>query len=96
MAKRRTRKQKEAAKHQFKISWKPNENEAKRGTSEANVKGQFRKSEAKKPNSKPSKNYSNYTAKSENLAVIRKDIVKSLILAGMIVASEIMIYLFLH
>ena len=96
MAKRRTRKQKKGARHQFTLSWEPAKDEPKTNTSEANVKGQNKKSEAKKKSVRNVKNYSYSSAKSENLGTIKKDIIKSLILAGIIVASEIVIYLFLY
>jgi len=61
MAQRRTRKQKEKARHQFTISWKP---EPKKVPPELAVKGQFKKSsktpkKSKKSNKKRPKIRSN-------------------------------------
>lgn len=79
MAKRRTRKQKIQAKHKFIF--------------EPVVKGQF-KNELKailpsKLDSKKAKKLANLT----DLASLKRDIIKSLILASLVLSLEIMIYL---
>lgn len=84
MAKRRTKKQKEKAKHTFDLSWSP---------SEPDVKGQFN-FEPKKPRSSSHKHESALSlAKDGSLASIKKDIVKSLIIVSLILALEVVLYL---
>jgi hypothetical protein len=84
MAKRRTKKQKEGAKHVFNVSWAP---------SEAGVKGQFN-FEPKKPRAGSHKHESALSlAKDASLASIKKDIVKSLIVVSLILALEVVLYL---
>jgi len=100
MAKRRTRKQKEAAKHTFTVSWDPSadkaSSKAKSSLSEPTVKGQF-KNRQKPGSAKPKtvKN-ANYMVKDESLSNIKHDIVKSLSLALVIVGLELVIYLALN
>lgn len=90
MAKRRTRKQKEKVKHQFKVSWKP---EAKSASSEPVVKGQTEvdKKTKKHKNIKRRKAY--YKDSFDNLGTIKRDLVKSLIIASLILALEVVLYL---
>lgn len=90
MAKRRTKKQKQKAKHDFAISWEP---KAKKRRSEPDVKGQIKKSGSGKKPSGTGNDLAKNTAEPGNLASIKKDIIKSLILAGLILASEVVIYL---
>jgi hypothetical protein len=90
MTKRRTKKQKQEAKHSFAIHWEP---EAKKGSSEPSVKRQFKKSGSRKIPSSSRTDLARNTAELDNLASIKKDILKSLILAGIILASEVVIYL---
>ncbi len=102
MTKRRTRKQKEKAKHQFTVSWQPTKNtsdikagrpEPQKASSKAIVKGQLEKG-AKTPKfQKAKKENAKDTAKPEELASIRRDIFKSIILASLILSLEVMIYL---
>ena len=100
MAKRRTRKQKQEAKHRLTVSWKPSalssESEAKKSTSEANVKRQitkdFRTEEPKIVKTKGADSMEQNLI----LASVKKDIAKSLILSGIILASEVVLYLFWH
>ncbi len=96
MAKRRTRKDKEKAKHQFTISWKPSQSkiksEAKNKAFEPNVKRQFKYTD-KKPGYSDNKLKETYLSeKSYDLASIKKDMLRSLILATIILASEIVLY----
>lgn len=90
MSKRRTRKQKEEVKHPFTISWHP---EAKTTDSEANVNRQIKKPldtiAAKSVETKSPK----ITAQYSDLASVKRDIVKSLSLASLILASEVVLYL---
>lgn len=98
MAKRRTRKQKESAKHQFLISWSPSKetgSEAKIGTAEPDVKRQIVIDERTKELKKKMNKYATDSEQSTTLASIRKDITKSLILAGLVIASEVVLYLIL-
>jgi len=84
MAKRRTKKQKEGARHTFNLSWAP---------SEAGVKGQFN-SEPKRPKANTRKHESAISlAKDASLASIKKDIVKSLMVVSLILALEVVLYL---
>ena len=97
MAKRRTRKQKEFAKHPVTISWKPSSSasgsEAKKTSFEPNVKRQIQKyPKPEKLKSLRTQN-SDYTGKISNLASIKKDVARSLILALIILASEVVLYL---
>ena len=84
MAKRRTKKEKEKAKHAFNLSWAP---------SEPGVKGQFN-FEPKGPRAgREHKESALSLAKDGSLASIKKDIVKSLIIVSLILALELVIYL---
>ena len=99
MAKRRTRKQKQKAKHQHLLSWDPTEpntvSEAKVQTSEPVVKGQFKSGSGSiKSKSKTSKNAPNM-AKDYNLASIKRDITKSVFLASLILSLQVVIYFIL-
>jgi len=90
MAKRRTRKQKEEARHSLAISWSP---EAKKGRSEPDVKGHL-KNEARTPLEQASITKSaDLLAKEGSLASIRRDILKSIILASLILGAELVLYL---
>ena len=100
MAKRRTRKQKESAKHAFTMSWEPKKKEsptkAKSNLSEPAVKRQIKKIQglaSLKP--KIGKN-ANSMVKDGYLSEIKRDIVKSLSLALVIVGLELVIYLALN
>jgi len=102
MAKKRTRKQKESAKHQFNVQWKPSsgknnyKSEAKGSVFEADVKGQI-KSEAEQGNFIPVRNKSTVDSEQkDNLKQIKKDITRSLIIAMIIIAAEMMLYLALN
>lgn len=97
MAKRKTKKQKQKAKQSLLRSYKLSksflETDPKKPKFEANVKGQFKKSNLKRSdNTKPAK-ITNHSAKYTYLKEIRTDIIKSLILASLIIASEVMLYL---
>ena len=81
MAKRRTRKQKQRAKHEFTVSWEPKESKGNPKTKRA-INQTVEKDEAK--NLKLLQK--NETSK------IKKDIFKSLFLAGLIIGIEVALY----
>jgi hypothetical protein len=90
MGKRRTRKQKKEALHQFSYTWK---NEPKKLRTEANVKRQSQTPlEANLRTSIPVKMAVNQ-AQVYDLASVKKDIVRSLIIASLIFGAELVIYL---
>ena len=77
------RKEKEAARHTFNITWSP----------EASVKGQF-KNERNKPNLKADAHDNAIVKpKDASLSIIKRDIVRSLIIASLILALETVLYL---
>lgn len=90
MAKRRTRKQKISAQHKFSISWSP---EAQKDKTEPNVKGQITKTTKSKPIKAGKAKSAKSSAKDRDLVKIKRDIIKSLIFAGIILGTEIVIYL---
>ena len=94
---RRTRKQKEEAKHAFTISWKPRqelgESESKKVLKEASVKGQFKKDiKPKNPQIEKEKKAVDST-KDADLASVKRKIGRSVILASLILSLELVIYL---
>ncbi|QQS38881.1 hypothetical protein IPM62_05895 [Candidatus Woesebacteria bacterium] len=93
MTHRRTRKQKSLAKHQFTVSWTGNDSSDK---SSGAVKGE------KKINTthtssliKTNKNAVSL-AKAKKLGLIKKDIIKTLFVASLILSLELVIYLVLR
>ena len=98
MSKRRTKKQKLKAKHAFTIPWTPgkvSQIEPKKASFEPDVKGQFEKTSISQKPQSSERILPENTGDKANLASIKKDIAKSLILAGLILASEVVVYLFL-
>lgn len=94
---RRTRKQKEEAKHAFTISWKPenelSESESKKDLNEASVKGQFKKDiKPKNPLIEKEKKAVDST-KDADLASVKRKIARSVVLASLILSLELVIYL---
>lgn len=90
MAKKRTRAQKEKAHHNFTISWDPS---LKIQSPKANVKRHF-KNEASSKSIQAAKTIkANITEHSYDNKAIRKDIIKSLSLASLILCLELVIYL---
>lgn len=87
--KRRTRKAKKNAKHHFVYSWNPSSTEpSKRST----VKGQFDLgSKPEKSGSRGSKK-AKHTASKQYLYQTKKEIIKSVSLASLIVSLELVIY----
>lgn len=91
--KRRTKKDKVNPKHPTSISWKPTKSEAKFTDSEANVKRQLSESKYENKSVNDSKKDARHTDKNTLLASVKKDLLKSLFFASLIVASEVVIYL---
>ncbi len=100
MAKRRTKKQKQRARHGFTVSWKPQKEKVKSGTkikpANPSVKRQLPDEPKKNKADIKTPKKARYSGKDENLRTIRQDIIKSLVLAGLIVGLEIVLYLFLR
>ena len=93
MAKRRTRKDKESAHHQFLYSW---QNEPKKVSAEANVKSQFKNvPEAKNSSAIPviPVKRAKIMAQVYDLASIKRNILRSLIMASLILGIELVVYL---
>jgi hypothetical protein len=90
MGKRRTRKDKEKARHQFLYSWAT---EPKKATSEANVNRQLKKPLEAKIQVTGSAKMAKNLAQVYDLASVRADITKSLIIASLILGAELVIYL---
>lgn len=97
MAKRRTRKQKERAKHQFTLSWEPSTSitkpKAKTSSNRATVKGQIKKPSSSTKSEPNRSKIASITAKDKSLASIKKDLAKSLVIASLILSMIVMIYL---
>jgi hypothetical protein len=100
MAKRRTRKQKESAKHTFTVSWGQEQtrssSKAKTSLSEPTVKGQIKNGSNLASNKPKQAKNANSMVKDTHLGSIKRDIVKSLSLALVIVGLELVIYLALN
>ena len=90
MSKRRTKKDKEKARHSFAVNWDSGSGTLK---FEPDVNRQLNPSTKTKEPLSLKINNPKFSAQTLNLASIRKDITKSLILAGLILASELVIYL---
>jgi hypothetical protein len=96
MSKRRTRKQKEKAKHQFKLSWEPTSinTVAKDKTSspKAVVKGQTKRDKKTEKLKNRKTKYAYITADYENLGTIRHNLIRSLLIASLILSLELVLY----
>lgn len=90
MGKRRTKKQKLKAKRKFSVYF---ENEAETSSFEPVVKGQFKKSKKGSDSKLTEPKNAVPTAKVRGVKSIRRDIVKSIILASLILGTELVIYL---
>ncbi len=90
MAKKRTRKQKEKAKHSF---IKTHEVTTKKGSFEPAVKGQFKISKKARHKQPHASNKAMESAKDSNIVEVKKELVRSLLLASLILGIEVMIYL---
>ena len=86
MAKKRTKKQKQSAKHQFVYHWG---NDAP-GT---DVKGQKKSSGTAKKNSQPKAKNTQNKAKDPNIDFHAQEIKRSILLASLILGTELVIYL---
>lgn len=97
MAKRRTKKQKIKAKRQFTVSWEPTSDSKKprhkTGLSKAIVKGQFKNQTKANLRTGSKQKYALFSGKASYLASIKKDLLKSVMLASLILALEVVIYL---
>jgi len=90
MGKKRTRKQKQEARHQFNISWAP---KPQTSSAEANVKGQIKIIPTSKLAYAQRAKKAKLLAKDGSFEAYRHDTVKSLILASIILAAELVLYL---
>lgn len=93
MSKKRTKKQKSQALHQFTVSWKPKNFSHKRSQDKLSVNSQLNEPEKNIETKFSQTNFAEILGKNGSSASIKKEIVKSLILATFILASEIVIYL---
>ena len=98
MAGRRTKKQKQNAKYNF-ISWKPESKdvlpEANKTKIKANVKRENFTSSEYSHHQNPAKKTADNMALYSGLGTVRKGIIKSITLAGLILALELVLYLIL-
>lgn len=90
MAKRRTRKQKEKAKHGFTETHKIS---LKKDLFEPTVKGQFKTNKKARHERPGISNKAMESAKDSSIVEIKKELLKSLLLASLILGIEVMIYL---
>jgi len=90
MAKKRSRKQKENANHQFLVSWSPSTTEAKPDKS---VKGQKKSTNSGTISDKTTTKYASNKAERTELDRIRHEVKKSLSLASLVLGLELVIYL---
>ncbi|OGM14968.1 hypothetical protein A3A76_05560 [Candidatus Woesebacteria bacterium RIFCSPLOWO2_01_FULL_39_23] len=90
MAIRRTRKQKESARHNFEISWQP---EAKNERLEASVNRQNKQEGVNQHKSSSPRIKSVESVNYKEIALIKKDLLKSLIVASLILGIETVLYL---
>jgi len=81
------------------MSWEPNPHsvvyEAKKTPSEADVKREFKSSEKTEKVKSTSYESSNISANTSSLSTIKKDLVRSLVIASFILGSELVLYLVL-
>ena len=90
--KRRTRKQKESAKHSFTVEWKPSTKSTK---SKSPVKGQLNSGTKKKTSGVKKVKNARHTALGSSTLNLKKEVTKSLFLFSLILGVEVVIYLFL-
>ena len=90
MGKRRTRKQKEKARHQFNLSLTP---QPQKASSEANVKSQIEIEPHIKAARGERAKKARILAKEGNFEAYKADTLKSLILASIVLAAELVLYL---
>jgi HEAT repeat protein len=90
MSKRRTRKEKEKAKHPFTYNW---ENTPEKAFSEPRVKRQIKNQVQPNSNKMSHSENAMLSAKDASLASIKRNIRKSIIIASLILIVELVIYL---
>ena len=90
MGKRRTRAEKQNPHHAFSYSW---QGQAEKGQVRHDVKGQFKNEPHDASLKHHQVNNANVLAKDGTLASIKRDMAKSLILASLILAAEVVVYL---
>ena len=97
MSKRRTRRQKEKAKHKFLYQWPQSEDgsktQPKDASNEPAVKGQISKAKKHKKHEITKDKMAVNTENIDDLASLKKNIGKSVILASLILSLELVIYL---
>jgi hypothetical protein len=91
MSKKRTKKQKQTARHDFLITWEPNASEAK---SAKGVKRQIQNEPKIKHLSSTAEGNTVDSAQMSDIIKTQKNIIKSLILAGIILGTEVVLYFF--
>lgn len=90
MSKKRTRKNKEKARHQFLVSWSPATNKASNNSS---VNRQLGTRVSKLTKAKSIVKNANLSDQDESLGRAKKEIIRSLILSSLILAGEVVLYL---
>lgn len=90
MGKRRTKKDKLNAKHQFTLSWQPSSSEA---TLQTPVKRQKLQEKISVEKEKPASKKADSLVQDDQIVGIKKGILKSLILASLILGTELVLYL---
>ena len=88
--KRRTRKQKESARHTFTVSWTP---EAKKAPDVPVVKGQITSPPEPNFKARQAGGKADLLAQDASLIFIKRDVIKSLLLASFILSLEVVVYL---
>jgi len=90
MGKRRTRKQKQQARHQLNISWTP---QPQKGSAKADVKSQIEINPTVRLARGQRAKKATLLAKEGSFEAYGRDTVKSLVLASLILAAELVLYL---
>ncbi|MFH1863640.1 MAG: hypothetical protein ABIJ85_01830 [bacterium] len=90
MAKRRTRKNKVFAHHQFTLKWEPS---SKKSELASSVKGQLKKQVFPSSLQTQKVKSANLLAQEGSVKAVKSDIIKSLILASFILSLEVVVYL---
>ena len=100
MTKRRTKKQKQKAKHPFTVNWEPRSStykpEVQSASSTAFVKGQTKSTKKSTKLSGAKTNSTENTAVYENIASIKHNLVKSLVISSLILSLEVVLYFIWH
>ena len=90
MAKKRTRKQKEKPKHSFAKGYQVS---LGKDVFEPTVKSQFKTKKKSRHDQPPASNKATESAKNGNIVEVKKELIKSLLLASLILGIEVVIYL---